>query len=302
MNNINQDEIQETFYNVMIEITMDTINSKQIPNELIKSLMVKTLANICDNVTYITLIDGTKSYGFKTLRNMITRDNVPEIYEDLFNNLSGIIKHKSDNLTYISKLNKLVDDIMTLGTFNEIIDKVEEFYKDMNTETNSNVSVVSVETIRETFYNIMVDQYFSNINMFSDDVKTMESYIFICLSGYAITFILSQSRGVNGIKLYNGGIVTQQNCPREYIELFVILIELKKIFDKVNPNEEAIKLICQTVSMKPNLVIDSILLEYKTPEINNIISRVSELSIKISRLEHFKNIIGNVLEFCLDIS
>ena len=293
-------EIQETFYNVMIELAFETEEHQVFSIDILRPLMVRTLLYLCNTAVEIELKNKTKSFGFSTVRGkIITKDNVPDEYAQLFNALITVIPNKSRSDIFMPTLNMLVDGAMKREAFANVISKFIKFYGDLTKKLVS--PTISVNAIRETFYNIMCDQYFLNIDTLKSDTENLESYIFICLSAYAITSVLSHSRGINGIKLHNNAIVTKENCPQEYMHLLTKLLELKVIFDKINPSDDVIKLIEQTVSMKPDSFVDQRLENLKTPDINNIISMISGLAIKISQLQHFKDIIGNVLKFCLEL-
>lgn len=129
-------------------------------------------------------------------------------------------------------LNMLVDGVMKREAFANVISKFIKFYGDLTKKSIS--PTISVNAIRETFYNIMCDKYYLNIDTLKSDTENLESYIFICLSAYATISVLLYSRGINGIKLHNNAIVTKDNCPQEYMQLFTKLLELKVIFDKIN--------------------------------------------------------------------
>jgi hypothetical protein len=294
---ISEEEIQETFYNVMINVALES----KIENldECIKPLMVRTLSSVCNSATTIHLADMSKSFGFVTLRgNIITRDNVSEEYKILFDSLITAMNNRTNSSVYVVILNKLIDEVIKKDTFSTIISNFKQFY----TETNKEKDIqVSVEGIRDTFYNIMVDQYFLNMSVLKDGIENQDSYIFLCLSAYSITAILRLSVGTYGIKLCNGAVVTKSNCPNEYKTLFDKLFNLKQIFDELNPNEKTIELINMVTSSNPDIVISEEFMQLRTDSVNKIISYISGLSIEISKIKHFKEIIGEVLKFCLEL-
>lgn len=294
---ISDEEIQETFYNVMINIALES----KIENldECIKPLMVRTLSSICNSAVAIYLADMTKSFGFVTLRgNIITKDNVSKEYKVLFDNLIIAMSNRTNSSVYIVILNKLIDEVIKKDTFSTIISNFKQFY----TETNKEKDIqVSVKNIRDTFYNIMIDQYFLNMSVLRDGIENQDSYIFLCLPAYAITSILHLSVGTYGIKLCNGAVVTKSNCPDEYKILFDKLLKLKQIFDELNPNEKTMELINMIASANPDIVISEDLMKLRTDSVNKIISYISGLSIEISKIGHFKEIIGEVIKFCLEL-
>jgi hypothetical protein len=299
---VEKEEIQETFYNTMIDISLESnfINSSDLNDDSsIIMLITKTLIAMCNSATKIRLLDGSQSYAFMTIRgNNITRDNLEGDYLTFYDSLIMAINNSNDSVMYSNILKSLSKNITENDSFSEIIVKFKKFY--IETHTVADMSV-SVDSIRNTFYNLMVDQYYSNIENLKEGIEDQESYIFLCLSAYTITSILSISRKLYGIKLCNGAIVTEKNCPREYFVLFEKLLKLKKIFDVLDPSEELLTLIKNVTSANPKVEISQHLLDMKTPRVNEVISYISDLSIEISKIQHFKQIIGDVLRFCLEL-
>ncbi len=113
---ISEEEVQETFYNVMISVALES----KIDNleECIKPLMTRTLSSMCNDAIIVKLNDDSYSFGFSTLRgNVITKDNITEEYEQLFNYLIVALMNRTDSSIYVVTLNKIVDAIMEKDTF-----------------------------------------------------------------------------------------------------------------------------------------------------------------------------------------
>jgi len=301
-----EDDIQETFYNSMISLALEAEKYEAFQPEILKSLMTQTLRAFCNRAVKVTLPDGSSSFGFSTLRGaVVTISNVPATYAELFGGLVAALASRSRTdgtgaEVFERILNTLVERAIVRPQFGPIIARFTTFYVELTAKVVE--PVVSVPVIRETFYNIMVDEYFSNVDAFKSDVENLESYIFICLSARAAISILSHSLHVQGIRLYNNALVIPTNCPAEYKQMFERLWTLKTLFDQINPSPDVLELIHQTVSMRPGAeAVPPALLALKTPQISEIIGIVSELAIGVSRMQHFKEIIGDVLRFCSDL-
>ena len=299
-----EDDIQETFYNSMISLALEAEKYEALQPEILKSLMLQTLRSFCNRAVKVTLPDGSSSFGFSTLRGaVITISNVPATYAELFGGLvAALASRSSADVTeeFDRILNILVERAITRPQFGPIIARFTTFYIELTAKVVE--PVVSVPVIRETFYNIMVDEYFSNMDAFKSDVENLESYIFICLSARAAISILSHSLHVQGIRLYNNALVVPTNCPAEYQQMFERLWTLKTLFDRIKPSPDVLELIHQTVSMRPGAdAVSPTLLALKTPQISEIIGIISELAIGVSRMQHFKEIIGEVLRFCSNL-
>lgn len=303
-------DIQETFYNHMISISLEADKYESFKPEIVKPLMKKTLNEFCKSSLKVTLRDGTSSFGFQTVRgDVVTMDNVPKTYQELFLGLIAALTSraaesagtgaKAGSSLFDRILDALVEKAIDRPQFATTISRFTTFYLELTAKVVE--PVVSIDTIRDTFYNIMVDEYFSNLASFKSDVETLESYIFICLSARAIVSILSHSLHSPGIRLFNNALVVKSNCPAEYQPMFERLWILKTAFDRINPSPALVQLINETVAMKPDSILSPELATLKTPQINEITAIISELSIGVSRMAHFKAIIGEVLSFCSNL-
>ena len=289
---LSEADIQETFYNAMLEYALALPSASGPLNDgTIHTLMIQTLTDFCSAAEPVN-----DSYGFRTVRGaLITRETVPPVYAQLFGAIISAGRTPSPAL-----LEAIIRQAIQRPEFQVIITKFKMFYAELN-QREPVTPAVTVAAIRDTFYNIMVDEYFSNVDLFRNDVESVEAYLFICLPARSIIAILTHSKGLVGIRLQNGALVTRDNCPQEFRLLADKLLTLKTLFDRLDPSPEILDLMNHTVSMKPDLVIPPQLERLKTPEINAITAIISELSIKISQLDHFKRIIDAVLAFCLEL-
>jgi hypothetical protein len=155
---------------------------------------------------------------------------------------------------------------------------------------------VTLEGIRETFYNIMVNQYLDTGLIPKSDLEDCESYIFTALSAYVVYTIIITQRSIKGVQLCNGAIVTKTNCPPQLKQLFETLLQIKEEVEDMHFTTQEETHILQTVSSKQNT--GSIV----NPHIATITGKITGIAIQISQISHFKQVIGDVINFLLQVS
>jgi len=295
---IPDDEIRETFYNLMLECIytdpdrsiIDKLTNPSTKKVAIRSLINKTLKTICVNAN---------SKGFQTLRgNWINQQNVSHNFSELFKTLEKlrqlIISKGSDSQINLI-LNKITSVIEEKDIFKHIVDNLISFYKE------SCFVNVTIDIIRETFYNIMVEQVISDNLIAKSDIESRSSHIFISLPAYTILACIIYSKDSSGILLYNGTVVNNNNCPDEYKELFKGLLTIKNKMKLLSLTEKHIELIKLYLTNNPDIDIYDDLKMYKTPQIMEIVSMINSIAIQITAMKHFKEIIDDVLVFCLNV-
>jgi hypothetical protein len=300
---ITDEEIQATFYNIMLEIMLSSYNPAYVKtqfqtnkNEFIKAITIDTFKFMFNRSEKIHLSNGQESIGFYTINSqLITLENVSGEYKLLF---SGLINHLTVNSDTSQVFNGIVSTILNKPSFKTIIEKVIKFHGE-TISTNQVVLPVTVEAIRETFYNIMAEQYYLNKSVEKSDLESAESHIFFALSGYAILAVALNSKGIDGVRLVNGGIVKKQNCPQMFKQLFDALLVVKAKLESVQLNHDEENYILETVSMKPDEQRTTLHLN-PSAHIKQISSQISEITIKISQNQHFKEVIGPVLDFLIN--
>lgn len=304
---ISDSEVQETFYNAMVYTMLTGIISGYNPvfvkttllnttssPQFIKDIVVETFTNILQTSKITQALDQSLSIEIISVKgNTITVNNVSINYKQLFQRLTTAFQTKSTEM-----LQEIAGVTTNLPNFKVIIDKVIKFYLESSEQKTDTIKKVTLDAIRDTFYNIMVEQYYLNSSVTKDDIESCEAHIFIALSCYAVFSIATSHKSLNGVKLCNNAIVTEENCPNLYKPLFKILLELKQMLNGLNLTKQEEKHILDTVSMiqDPNAVPQIVRNEVKTA-----ISKISEISIQISQIQHFKNVIGNVLDFILEM-
>lgn len=303
---ISDEEVQETFYNAMVDTMLTGIingfnpefikNTLLDPNsrpEFIKEIVAETFVNVLKSSKITQMSDGNISIEILSSRGKhITQNNVSPVYKNLFSALIVQFQTKSPEM-----LMSVASSTTQLESFKIMINRVIKFYFDTKKTETCDIPI-TLDAIRDTFYNIMVEQYFVNNLISREDLESCESHIFIALSAYVIFEIATKQKLINGIKLCNDTIVTLENCPALYKPLFEILLEIKKLANRINLTPDEEKYILCTVSLKqesenvPNVV---------RTEIKHITSKISDIAIQISQMTHFKNVIGNVINFLLEI-
>lgn len=288
-----EDEIKETFYNLMLENALNLDLVDKLKNQSTRATTINFL--ITESVK--TICKMSTQQGFPTIRgNWINDQNVDKEFAELFRNLCKLkLLIGSDKFTEC--LEQIVKSIQERGTFRKIIDQVINFYMEAHTESKSDITE---QTIRDTFYNRMADEVLTSTIIDIDDMRDRDPYIYIALSSIAILSSTLHSLKYNGILLFNKAIVTKQTCPEKYKILFEQLILLKDKLKSFNFNDDQIQLIKSYSTTNPNIIIPNELEKYKTRELMAIVASVTSLSIQISSIAHFKEIIDDVIKFCLE--
>ena len=147
---ISEEEIRDTFYNVLMEVALadNNLTVASLHNkEIINGLIMKVLTFICKTH------DDIKTYK----NNIITNNNVPPIYSNLFVGLQELkLMFASNNINDAQNLMKhIIGQIQQQGTFDPLIKQFIKFYTECHSETKINVNV-DVNTIRDTFYNLLL--------------------------------------------------------------------------------------------------------------------------------------------------
>lgn len=296
---IPEEEIRETFYNVLMEVALtdDNLTVANLQNrEIIGGLIMKVLTFIC------------KSSGdIKTYKNnIVTSNNVPPIYVNLFSALQELKLMFAANDLYNAQnyMKHVVGQIQQQGTFDPLIKIFIKFYTECHNETaynsaSKNNPIVDTNTIRDTFYNLMVEQVLTDNLIDKEDLESVEPYIFFALSSLVIIASICYAHDTTGIRLYNGAIVNENNCPDEFKPLCVALIKLKKHFNNMKLNDDQIRLIKICSLQKNDSNVPTNLVKYQTNDLMKLVSMIVAIATDISKIPHFKSIIVKVIEFCI---
>ncbi len=291
---ISEEEIRETFYNLMLESAINNdlyekLQSK--PQESIKLMIKNAIIEICQMRT---------QQGFPTIRNnWITKDNTPVSFIEMFQYLELLTKMERDSYTYCIRLESIIDLIQRKNTFKGIIKSVVKFYTD---SFKPNTCQVTDRSIRETFYNLMVTEILTNDIIKSEALRDRDPFIYIGMSSQAILSSILHCSEIEDIILQNGCAVTQYNCPENYKLLFRQLLSLKNFVKtlKLHNQEDKLKLIRLYSVTDPDIEIPDNLEKLKTPEIMKVVSIITSLAIQISSTDYFRSIIEDVIKFSIE--
>jgi hypothetical protein len=292
---IDETEIQDTFYGMLLDIVFHEQDKTQQPVDLnnhdtIQYLIKQLLEYVC--LRYNTFVTINK--------NHVTASNVPESYRELFILLQElkqllssrqlIDQHQAINSTY----SKIFKNLEQKQTFKPMIANLKQFYSQCNV-MHETKQIISINTIRDTFYNIMVDQVIDSKLIPINDLKCNEPYIFFAMSGFVIIESVVRSAGTSGIKLCNQGI-----GPAQYMKFFEIMIGLKHTMQRLKLNDNQVQLIKLLCMQNQSIQIPGPLKQYQTRELMEVVTVITDMTINISQIDHFKRIIDDVINFCID--
>lgn len=288
-------DVQQLFYNMLLEETLEAkkagIKIDFDNPEFIKFIIKKVLYIIFINY------DNIKSYDGIAYR----ADNVPREYKEIFNMLEHMHMtqknyHIDDRTQFLNEcFNKIMTEIQKFYTFEPMIKKMKIFYDDMHKE-----HVPTVEMIRETFYNMMVENTILSGYFPKDDLISREPYIFFGLTAHTILDTVIRSKGYPGIKLLDDSIVTDTLCPGEFKELCGVIFKIKALIDTRIITQNQLQYIKNKILQNDDIPEYTDITPEQINEIKDIISIFIDISIDITRNIHFKNIIDDVLKFCIN--
>ncbi|AYV77409.1 MAG: hypothetical protein Dasosvirus2_5 [Dasosvirus sp.] len=293
---ISEKEIQDTFYNLMLEVVFDDVEFLKDKNmfdpDVIRYLTKQTILKACSYPRLETLSG-----------KQIVLTDLPLSHIELFVILNKIKQQYAIKKKYTEHTHKiidmLVDDVMKKQTFLPMFQKINSFFKqNMN---DAKEKKVSVEAIRETFYSNMVEQVLINNIVSKEDLEDREPYIFFALSSNVVFQTIINNLNTRGtVHLINGANVTKQNCPQEFSPLFDIVFMIKDKMKEMKLSDDQIRLVRICSSQNENQDVPDDLKELQTREIMNVVGMITEISIRISQIKHFKDIIDDVIKFCLE--
>lgn len=298
---ISEDEIRETVYNVMLtyvfkyNLVKQFTSSEKDKSDAIKDVLYETIEYLCNTST---------DEGFATMRgNYITSQNVHPNFKELFKGLEGIRFMLRNNVSseyeQATVIHGLMDKIEKTGMFKSMFEQLIKFYLDsQNTENNSDN--ITDTMIQDTFYNIMVEQNLIDSLINIDDIAAREPYIYIGMSSQVILATALYSINYNGIQLYNKKIVTLGNCPPAYKELCTLLLKIKEKIKSMKLTDNEMKLVKLYSLTNPDINIPPNLEKLKTKEIMELVSIIVSIATEISQIQNFKNIIDNVIKYCIE--
>ncbi len=302
---ISDEEIRETFYNLMLEVAIvhnlkNALEAEATRSTAIQSMIIGSIQTICEM---------SSAQGFPTMRgHLITAINVSPAYREMFAQL-GQIRQIPNQARKNEAITQLVRVVIQKETFKSIIKDLVKFYLSAVDTQQERKQEVTIETIRQTFYNLMVDEVFSSQDVNAEGSPPLirkehlvdqDAFIFFALSGLTILSSVKSSLDNTGIWLQNGGIVTEQNCPPAYVPLFKHLILIKQKYKSLNLTPDQSKLVKLCVINDPDLVIPEHLKPLQTPQVMSLVSTITDLAINISAIGHFKEVLNDVIKYCVE--
>lgn len=126
-----------------------------------------------------------------------------------------------------------------------------------------------------------------------DDILVFEPYVVIGMPALSIIYNILYSLDCDGIRLLNGDIMTEQKCP-VHKNLFKKLIEVKNMIKNKNLSDDQITLLKYKVVNNPSIEIPNELESINSSEIMNIVSKIIDIALDISKLYEFKK---NIVQF-----
>ena len=334
---LSEDSIRETFYNILLDQALNYSAEMEIGTRLIQNDLSLIQSLIALTIIEILLQSKHLSHGIQLINGQtVISQNIPESYQKLFqillelkqqtqslslNQLQGLRESlvecdsgisnpviSNPNILTLSLIN-LSKNIAELPQFQILIKQLVHFYQEMYqkkitlepiTPSSQSLEGVTVNLIRESFYNTMVDQACNLTLVDREDLEDCESYIFLALSTHTLIETVIQSRNVlGGFNLLYHKILTPNNSPDIYLPLVKVLLNIKD--DILKLNDEELDLIRIYTTNAPHLNIPDKLQSYKTPKIMALVSHLNSIASQISQINHFKDIISNVIQFCLDL-
>jgi hypothetical protein len=306
-------EIRETFYNTILCVAMENNIG---PNELNGLNRLQLLANIV--CTTLKKFRESSQIGFVTIKGThVTTNNVPEYFREVYLALEQTKSIKNNDQLYII-LRQITTKVMSKDLFTNIIRQVIDFYKDAyglqqdQQSTNQHESGPEtnafalrkyirnpnenpmLENIRQTFYDIMMEsiQHVHDI-MPPEDVVNFEPYVAIGMPSLSIISNVVNSMGTNGIKLLNGDILTVEKCPA-HKDLIKKLFAVKQLFIENNLSNNQLIFLQYKCINNPDKEMPNEYKQYDSPTMNNIVSKIIDIALDISRLYNFKQ---NIMRF-----
>lgn len=289
---IPEEEIRETFYNLMLEVAVvkDALKSPVTRDHTIQSMIVGSIQTICEL---------SSEQGFPTMRgHVITCDNVGDNFKEMFSYL-GQIRQIVDPSRKNQAIVQLVKVIIQKNTFKSIINNLVRFYLE-SVDIGKIKRDVTIQTIRESFYNSMVDEVFSTGLIRKEHLDDQDAFIFFALSSLAILSSVKSSGQNSGIWLHNGAIVTEANCPPSYQPLFKHLILIKRKYISMNLTDDQLQLVRICAINDPEMTIPEQLKPFQNPELMSLVTIITDLAINISSIQHFKEVLNDVIKYCIE--
>lgn len=246
----------------------------------------------------------------------LTKTNVPSEYVEFVEKIHEIRELK---IVDRSTIDKVCESMMMKESFQPMIKKVQEFYmaclypkKSDDTKKHhrddyyglhqipDSLPLVDRKAVRDTFYNVMVEQVVLHNFIPKCDLLDQEAYIYVGLPALAVIEIIIMSKNINGIRLSNGVVVTTKNCPKLLKSFCKYMMAMKNKINSMNLFDKQIKTLKLLSLQSPDLKMPSDLICY-SQNLMPIVADIISISIAISQVKPFKLFIDNVIKYCIEI-
>lgn len=159
----------------------------------------------------------------------------------------------------------------------------------------SSSSDVTVELIRETFYN-MIPQAIESVSghgLISDQqINDQEDFIYPGIAALALIAVIELSKNISdGIRLFNHQVILKSNCPDEFKPLLTRLLQIKEGIDRLSPDDSLLlKIACVNNPAKPFPAEHP-----RRREIMAIAAVINGVASQITQRDRFKALVTEVL-------
>ncbi len=252
-------------------------------------------------------------YGSNDYRYERTEMNYTRLTANLHATVQNAVRELNDldvriNGAIRQALNDTLDSRTSLDDLLDAQTNLEKIYtllkqtRIAEVQQPKEVDVVTVEMIRETFYNMIPiavsdaiqEELISDKAEYFDD---LDGGLYPSIAALTLLTVLKQSQGVDGILLLNRKVVNQHNCPldvenenskKSYQELIKVLLAHKKTILELS-SDALRQFKYYTVHYnEPRPVI--------TQEMNTLLGIFWSIGIKVSQLPNFKKVAGEAVK------
>lgn len=297
LSNNNEKIIKEVFYNALVESVLDSGSlTQENLNQKLFAAIVTTTRNMLEQ--------SKQCEGIQLFPGMvITLRNCPEKYREFFTQLINL---KNREPTH-HELVQFANQIIQLKSFAEInptqflLEAIGQV-KPVLHNIESDITEITPDLIRQTFYNEMVTQTLFALHkewLTLDELEEKSGRIFLVMPALTLLEAIQQSLHYEGIRLLNNKILTLQNCPpvENFPAFTKLLLSIKEKINVLSANQlDVVKHVLSSEKDLPNDLQAS-----KTPELMQLVAVINDVSIEISRAKYFRNMINDVMTFCCDI-
>lgn len=289
--------IKDTFYNALVDFVLqfEGITQEQIPLALQAGI----------KNTILTILETSKPYpGIRLpIGITITTENCPSKYKSFFDALLFL---KFNAPIDEARLDEMSNRIIQLESFQdlnptEFILEAMGFAAPKLRNVQYDEEDITPDLIRRTFYNEMVPQILLAVEndwLTTDTLEDEDSKIYFALPALTILEAVMQSKQCNGIRLLNGKVVNNENCPEteNFPVLVQLILSIKPRFDKITDQQHLVikHLVCTDKELPDELV------PLKKPELMELVTSVNNMAYQISQRRIFHTMVVSVIDMCLN--